>query len=305
MNLGLAPLAGVESDGVASRVLRAVRDFGGAAFNFEGLQEFKAKWRPRWEARYIAYERDVDLPRIAVAITALASSSRKKKNRLVGVAQRYPFSLTMIGLTLWFSIATNLDPGFEHVLRYRFGLSYRDLVHLEWWRVVTFPIIEPRAGFVWVNLALIVLAFPAAERRLGTWRTAVTFFVGGFVASVPVLLVLRLVGALGNQRAPCERARPRCGSFGGMLGTCRRAGVHNRVAALAPDRGDGGIHSSGRGIRGHARSPQRPAPCGDLGGGAARLVVVTADSEAAGRGRRRCSRCGIPRATNRPNPGRD
>ena len=107
----------------------------------------------------------------------------------------------MIGLTLWFSIATNLDPGFEHVLRYRFGLSYRDLVHLEWWRVVTSPIIEPRAGFVWVNLALIVLAFPATERRLGTWRTAVTFFVGGFVASVPVLLVLRLVGALGNQRA--------------------------------------------------------------------------------------------------------
>ena len=202
MNLGLAPLAGVESDGVASRVLRAVRDFGGAAFNFEGLQEFKAKWRPRWEARYIAYERDVDLPRIAVAITRAGElEPEKKKNRLVGVAQRYPFSLTMIGLTLWFSIATNLDPGFEHVLRYRFGLSYRDLVHLEWWRVVTFPIIEPRAGFVWVNLALIVLAFPAAERRLGTWRTAVTFFVGGFVASVPVLLVLRLVGALGNQRA--------------------------------------------------------------------------------------------------------
>ena len=202
MNLGLAPLAGVENDGVASRVLRAVRDYGGAAFNFESLQEFKAKWQPRWESRYLAYERDVDLPRIAVGITRAGElEPEKKENRLVGVAKRYPFSLAMIGLTLWFSIATNLDPGFEHVLRYRFGVSYRDLVHLEWWRPVTSPIIEPRAGFVWVTLALILLALPAAERRLGTWRTAVIFFVGGIVASVPVLLVLRVVGAFGNQRA--------------------------------------------------------------------------------------------------------
>jgi phosphatidylglycerol lysyltransferase len=202
MNLGLAPLAGVEGDGVASRVLRAVRDYGGAVFNFEGLQEFKAKWRPRWESRYIAYERDIDLPRIAVGITRAGElEPEKNENRLVGVAKRYPFSLTMIGLTLWFSIATNLDPGFEHVLRYRFGVSYRDLVHLEWWRAVTSPIIEPRAGFVWVNLALIVLALPVAERRLGTSRTVAIFFVGGFVASVPVLLVLRLVGALGSQVA--------------------------------------------------------------------------------------------------------
>ena len=147
----------------------------------------------------------------------------KKKNRLVGAAQRYPFSLTMIGLTLWFSIATNLDPGFEHVLRYRFGLSYRDLVHLEWWRVVTSPIIEPRAGFVWVNLAAHRARIP------GDGTTA------GHVAHRSDLLRRRLrrvgsraAGAATRRGArqpagPCERADPRCGPFGGMLGTCRRA----------------------------------------------------------------------------------
>jgi lysylphosphatidylglycerol synthetase-like protein (DUF2156 family) len=202
MNLGLAPLAGVEGDGVATRVLRAVRNYGGSIFNFEGLQEFKEKWHPRWESRYIAYEREVDLPRIAVGITRAGElEPEEKPNRLVGVAKRYPFSLTMVGLTLWFSIATNLDPVFEHVLLYRLGLSYRDLVNLEWWRVVTSPIIEPRAGFVWTNLVLLVLVLPVAERRLGTLRTVVIFFVGDFVASVPVLFALRLVGAFGNHDA--------------------------------------------------------------------------------------------------------
>ena len=179
-----------------------MREYGGAAFNYGGLQEFKAKWRPRWEARYIAYQRDVDLPRIAVGITRAGElQPEHPPNRFVNTVRRYPFSLAMVGLTLWFSVATNLDPVFQHVLLQRFGLSYRDLTRLEWWRVPTSPIIEPRAGFVWANLVLLVLVLPFAERRLRTLRTVAIFFVGDLIASVPLLFALRLAGVLGNDVA--------------------------------------------------------------------------------------------------------
>ncbi len=113
MNLGLAPLAGVDGEGVTSRVLCAVRDHAGS-FNFDGLRAFKEKWRPRWEARYIAYERDLDLPRIAVGITRVGElEPRRPERRVFMVAKQYPFSLAMIGLTLWISVTTNLDPRFE------------------------------------------------------------------------------------------------------------------------------------------------------------------------------------------------
>jgi lysylphosphatidylglycerol synthetase-like protein (DUF2156 family) len=202
MTLGLAPLVGIEGGDVPTRVLRAMREYGGAAFNYDGLQEFKAKWQPRWEPRYIAYERDVDLPRIAMGITRAGElEAEAAPSRLVNTVRRYPFSLAMIGLTVWFSLATSLDPVFQHVLLQRFGLSYRDLTRLEWWRITTSPIIEPRAGFVWANLLLVVVVLPLAERRLRTMRTVTIFFIGDFVASVPVVFALHLAGALGNDVA--------------------------------------------------------------------------------------------------------
>jgi membrane associated rhomboid family serine protease len=107
----------------------------------------------------------------------------------------------MIALSVWLSIATNLDPVFERVLRYRFGLSYQDLPRFEWWRIVTSPVIEPRAGFVWTNLLLLVVVLPLAERRLHTLRTVTIFFVGDIVASLSILFVLRVAGSLGNDVA--------------------------------------------------------------------------------------------------------
>jgi lysylphosphatidylglycerol synthetase-like protein (DUF2156 family) len=198
MNIGLAPLAGVDGEGVTARLLCAVRDHAGS-FNFDGLRSFKAKWRPRWESRYIAYEYEIDLPRIAVAIARAGElEPPRPERRSVVVARQYPFSLAMIGLTLWFSIATNLDPRFERVLHGRFGFSYQGLVHLELWRLVTAPAVESRAGFVWLTFALVMIVLPTAENRLGTRRTIIAFFVGAFAATVPALLVLAVTGT-GNE----------------------------------------------------------------------------------------------------------
>lgn len=194
MNIGLAPLAGVDGDGVTSRVLCAVRDHAGS-FNFDGLRAFKEKWRPRWESRYIAYEREVDLPRVAVGITRAGElDPPRPERRVVSLAKRYPFSLAMVGLTLWFSIATDLDPRFQRVLHGQLGLSYPALTRLEAWRLVTAPVTEARAGFVWATFVVVLIVLPVAERRMGTRRTAAGFFAGALAASVPALLVLAVVG---------------------------------------------------------------------------------------------------------------
>src|SRR4029079_17647017 len=147
-------------------------------------------------------ERCVALPRIAVAITRAGElPPDPSPNRIVRTVTRYPFSVAMIALSVWFSIATNLDPVFERVLRDRFGLSYQDLPRFEWWRVVTSPVIEPRAGFVWTNLLLLAVVLPLAERRLHTMRTVAIFFLGDIVASLSILFVLRVAGSLGNDVA--------------------------------------------------------------------------------------------------------
>jgi phosphatidylglycerol lysyltransferase len=68
MTLGFAPLANIEGAGVVARTLRAIYERESAAFNFKGLFEFKDKWRPIWEPRYLVYRSDVQLPMIALAV---------------------------------------------------------------------------------------------------------------------------------------------------------------------------------------------------------------------------------------------
>ncbi len=68
MTLGLAPLANIEGTGVVARTLRAIYEREGTAFNFKGLFEFKDKWRPDWEPRYLVYRAEVQLPMIAFAV---------------------------------------------------------------------------------------------------------------------------------------------------------------------------------------------------------------------------------------------
>lgn len=68
MNLGFAPLSNIEGTGLVARALRLFYERGGRAFNFRGLRSFKDKWRPRWEARYLVYRSEIQLPEIALAI---------------------------------------------------------------------------------------------------------------------------------------------------------------------------------------------------------------------------------------------
>lgn len=56
-DLGMAPLAGLEDRRLAPRLTRLgawIYRHGGSFYGFEGLREFKDKFDPRWEPRYLA-----------------------------------------------------------------------------------------------------------------------------------------------------------------------------------------------------------------------------------------------------------
>ena len=73
-NLGLAPLAGVAripNPGLLERGLALVYRVGGAGYSFYGVREFKNKFRPRWELRYLCYPSLRALPRTLFAAAEL------------------------------------------------------------------------------------------------------------------------------------------------------------------------------------------------------------------------------------------
>ena len=74
--LGMAPLAGLERRALAplwSRVGAFMYRHGEHFYNFQGLREYKAKFNPIWEPRYVASPGGVALPRMLTHIAALIS----------------------------------------------------------------------------------------------------------------------------------------------------------------------------------------------------------------------------------------
>jgi len=74
LNLGLAPLSGLdensEASGVIDSALRFVYTSSGRFFSFEGLRRFKTKYQPAWEDRYVAYAGSpAQFARIMTALT--------------------------------------------------------------------------------------------------------------------------------------------------------------------------------------------------------------------------------------------
>jgi phosphatidylglycerol lysyltransferase len=73
-SLGMAPLSGLESSGVAatwSKVAHLVYRYGEQFYNFQGLRTYKEKFHPVWTPRYLAYPGGLALPRILADVTAL------------------------------------------------------------------------------------------------------------------------------------------------------------------------------------------------------------------------------------------
>ena len=75
-NVGMAPLSGLENRALAPLWARAgafVFRFGEHFYNFRGLRQYKEKFDPIWEPRYLASPGGLALPRILTNVASLIS----------------------------------------------------------------------------------------------------------------------------------------------------------------------------------------------------------------------------------------
>ncbi len=75
-SLGMAPLAGLERRPLAPlwhKIGATIFDMGDQFYNFEGLYEYKAKFAPHWQPRYLAAPAGLSVPFILMTITRLIS----------------------------------------------------------------------------------------------------------------------------------------------------------------------------------------------------------------------------------------
>jgi lysylphosphatidylglycerol synthetase-like protein (DUF2156 family) len=200
LDLGLAPFAKVDEHTIAGRTLRAVYEWGSGAFNFEGLRAYKQKWNPNWEARYICYEAEADLPTLAAAVARAAElpDPRSPLGRVEGFARRFPVALSVTAVVGYVMAVTRSDSELHSQLIRHFGLGWHDLVHLQLWRLITSPFVQDRPGFVWGTLLVLVPALFIAELRLRSRITALIFALGDGLSKVGVLVIARLAGAFGS-----------------------------------------------------------------------------------------------------------
>ncbi|HWQ09130.1 MAG TPA: bifunctional lysylphosphatidylglycerol flippase/synthetase MprF, partial [Holophaga sp.] len=73
-NLGMAPLAGLESRALAplwTRIGAFLFRTGEHYYNFQGVRQYKAKFDPRWEPRYIASPGGISLAPVLASIASL------------------------------------------------------------------------------------------------------------------------------------------------------------------------------------------------------------------------------------------
>ncbi|MEP9410989.1 MAG: bifunctional lysylphosphatidylglycerol flippase/synthetase MprF [Candidatus Brocadia sp.] len=79
-NLGMAPLSGLEEHALAplwNRLGALIFRHGEHFFNFQGLRQYKEKFDPEWEPKYLASPGGLKLPRILTNIAFLISRGTK------------------------------------------------------------------------------------------------------------------------------------------------------------------------------------------------------------------------------------
>lgn len=190
MSLGMVPFVGAGGETLAARAIRLLYERGERAFNSQGLFRFKNKWHPEWEPRYLVYQSDVDLPRIAAAVARAGElpDPRSVLTRVRRVARRVPFSCALIGVITWLMVVTRIDPDSHRPLLRAIGLSWHDLIRLQVWRLPTSQLMQTSPGLVWSIVALCFIAAPIAEWRAGTTKAILVFFLCDWVSTITVLI---------------------------------------------------------------------------------------------------------------------
>lgn len=90
-------------------------------------------------------------------------------------------------------VATALDPGLHAWLTAHFGVDWDTFQRGQWYRLAVSPLFQHGPGFSGLNQYLVLL-LPALEWRAGSRMTLAVFWLGDWLSTVPILVLLRVAG---------------------------------------------------------------------------------------------------------------
>jgi phosphatidylglycerol lysyltransferase len=207
MNMGLAPFSGVErgeARSPAGRAMRLLYTRGSFLFRSKGLREFKGKFRPTWEPRYLVYESDLQLPGIALAV-ARAGELRERQREMRPTLRRYihlfrgAIVVTVLMATAS-AITTSLALSSPHI-ESAIGMSVHALKIGKLWVIPMDTLVQSEPVMKWALLPFAFASVAILEYQVGTLRAIFTFFVADWVSSPLTGLLLWGLGSAGIAQA--------------------------------------------------------------------------------------------------------
>ena len=104
------------------------------------------------------------------------SLSKDLKKPLVWIRQ-FPFTLITLGILILFTLITNTQvDSLSRTWLNRLGFAPRDLIHMDWGRIITSALVTYGGRAFWEALVLIALAVGLSEYLCGTFRAAGTYW---------------------------------------------------------------------------------------------------------------------------------
>lgn len=125
------------------------------------------------------------------------------------------FGIFLAVVTLAFETATHFRPGLYPSLQRHFALSWDSLEEFQFHRILLSAFIQTSAGYSTTIFGLTSVIVPGYEFREGTRRALTLFFLGDWLSTLSVLVVLKVAGDLGNGTAARLASEPDSGSSAG------------------------------------------------------------------------------------------
>ena len=140
-------------------------------------------------------------------------SARLPERSLRGWLATFPASIVLISFITAVGLVTADDTAAEFAEKLeKYGMSYEILRAGHFWHLLTGTFIQSEPGIAWSMILLLVCSLVPCEYLAGSKRMLITFFISDWVATLIMVLSLRLLAGLGMASAQALLDVPDAGS---------------------------------------------------------------------------------------------
>ena len=148
---------------------------------------------------------------------------------MIRFLRRVPFTIALVLVLLGLALATGPLSGPSAIIRHSVGIDLGALSRHQWWSLLTAGFFVENLAQLLIVLVAAIIGVGAAERLMGTWRTALVFAVTGIAATGLGLGVEALGVLTGEYWANAVRGLVTIDPLSPILGTVAAASAFASV----------------------------------------------------------------------------